>query len=96
MGPVEDYRQTEPDNSDREEEIPLTAADIVSDSIVSGALSGVCEVTAVMRELGDRENDLVKDLLAGVMDVALDPRRHHVPCSSQGSTISPSEPPSLR
>ena len=52
MGPVEDHGQTEPDNSDYEE-TPQTAADIVSASLASGALSEMCEVTAMMRELDD-------------------------------------------
>ena len=52
MGPVKDHGQTEPDNSDHEE-TPQTAADIVSASLASGALSEVSEVTTVMRELDD-------------------------------------------
>ena len=38
LGPVEYHGQTEPDESDHEEETPQTAADIVSASLVSGGV----------------------------------------------------------
>ena len=63
MGPVEYHKQAdeEPEDRDIEEDTTQTADDIVFASVVSGALSQVCEVTAVIRELDDKENDLVKE-----------------------------------
>ena len=37
---------------------------IVSASLSSGALSEVCEVTAVMRDLDDKESDLIKEFVS--------------------------------
>ena len=81
-GPVDDHRQTankEPDDSDPEEETPQTADDIVSTSLASGALSGVCEVTAVMREMDEKENDLVKDFASRSCGCDFGPKK--TPCS---------------
>ena len=56
-----------------------TAEDIVSDSLGSGALSEVCEVTAVMRELDDKENDLVKEFVSRGCGCDFGPKK--TPCS---------------
>ena len=63
LGPVEYHKQADEEPEDRniEEDTTQTADDIVFASVVSGALSEVCEVTAVIRELDDKENDLVKE-----------------------------------
>ena len=52
------------EDSNHEDENTQTAENIVSDSLARGALSEVCEVTAVMRELDDMENDLVKEFVS--------------------------------
>ena len=55
--------------------------DIVSASLLmSGALSEVCEVTAAMRELDDRENDLVKDFVS--QGCSYDFGHKKTPCST--------------
>ena len=65
LEPVEDHEpivDEDPEDSNHEEGTTQTAEeDIISDSLTSGALSEVCEVMAVMRELVDKENDLVKE-----------------------------------
>ena len=88
MGPVEDHGQTEPDESDHEEETPQTAADIASVSLASGALSEVCEVTAAMRELDDRENDLFKDFVSWGCSCDFGPKK--TPCSKRFKNIKKS------
>ena len=82
LGPLEDHGQTadeELDNSDNEEEIPQTADDIVSASLVSGALSEMCKVTAVMRNLDNKESDLVKDFVSRGCSCDFGPKK--TPCS---------------
>ena len=54
MMPVEDHEpivDKDPKDSECEGETTQTAEDIVLDSLASGALSEVCEVTAGLREL---------------------------------------------
>jgi len=82
--------------TDIEEDTTQTADDVVFASVVSGALSEVCEVTAVMRELDDKENDLVKEFANQGCGCDFGPKKHHAPCASQWNTTSPSELPSLR
>ena len=60
---------------------PQTAEDIVSYSLASGALSEVCEVTAVMRELDDKENDLVKEFVSQGCSASCDFGPKKTPCS---------------
>ena len=66
MGPVEADLETiideDPEESDHEETVQ-TADDIVSSSLANGALSEVCEMAAVMRELDNTESDLVKQFV---------------------------------
>ena len=76
--------------SDHEEETIQTADDVVSSSLASGALSEVCDVAAVMRELDNTESDLVKQFVSRRCSSSCDL------CSSQLNTISHSEPPSPR
>ena len=51
----------------------------VSASLASGALSEVCDVTAVMRELDDKESDLVKEFVSRGCSCDFGPRK--TPCS---------------
>ena len=48
----------------RREETPPTADDIIFTSLASGALSDVCDVAADMRELDDKESDLVHEFVS--------------------------------
>ena len=81
MGAVEDHEPVsdgEPEDSDQEN-TTQTADDIVSASLASGALSEVCDVTAVMRELDDKESDLVKEFVSRGCSCDFGPRK--TPCS---------------
>ncbi len=84
LGPVEGYEEPiveDPDESDHEEETTPTADDIVSASLASGALSEVCEVAAVMRELDDKESDLVKQFVSRGCSTSCDFGPKKTPCS---------------
>ena len=79
MGGIEDLGQAELEESDDEEETPQTATDIVLTSLASGALSEVCEVTAAMRELDNKESELVTDFVSRGCSCDFGPRK--TPCS---------------
>ena len=84
MGPVEDHElivDEDPEDSDHDEETTQTADDIVSASLASGALSEVCEVAAVMRELDDKENDLVERFVSQGCSASCDFGPKKTPCS---------------
>lgn len=79
---VEDHEQAadeELEESDYSQDTTQSADDIVSASIATGALSDVCEVTATMRELDEKETDLVKDFVSRGCTCDFGPRR--TPCS---------------
>ena len=85
MGPAEDHNKAdeEAEDNDIEEDTTQTADDLVFASVVSGALSEVCEVTAVMRELDDKENDLVKEFASRGCGCDFGPKK--TPCSMRFS-----------
>ena len=66
------------EDSDHEEETTQTAEHIVLDSLASGALSEVCEV---IRELDDKENDLVKEFIRWGCSAICDFGPKKTPCS---------------
>ena len=82
MEPVEDHElivDEDPEDSDHEDETTQTAEDIVSESLASGALSEVCEVMAVMRDLDDKESDLIKEFVSWGCGCDFGPKK--TPCS---------------
>jgi len=85
LGPAEEHNQAdeEAEDNDSEAVTTQTADDLVFASVVSGALSEVCEVTAVMRELDDKENDLVKEFASRDCGCDFGPKK--TPCSMRFS-----------
>lgn len=84
LGPVEDYDPVvdeDPEDSDQDEETTQTADDVVSASLASGSLSEVCEVAAVMRELDDKETDLVEQFASRCCSTSCDFGPKKTPCS---------------
>ena len=65
--PIEDQEpiiDKDPEDSNHKDVItPTSAEDILSASLISGALSNVCEVTAIMRELDDKQEEAVKEFV---------------------------------
>ena len=85
FGPVEADLETiideDPEESDHEKETIQTADDdIVSFSLARGALSEVCDVAAVMRELSNTESDLVKQFVSRRCSSSCDFGPKKTPC----------------
>ena len=67
------------DGSNTDDDTPVqTADDIISASLESGALAGVCEVTAAVREVDNQEEERVRAFACGGCSCDYGPNK--IPC----------------